>query len=81
MDEKLRCPVAAERKRPARDDDVMVEACRECPALLRQVDERGTISFYCMVYHNRFRLPGTAIPLITRPPNKADWSKERSDRR
>jgi hypothetical protein len=77
MDGKLTCPNAAKRDAPPKDDNLMTEACQECPALLRQVEERGTISYYCMVYHNRFRSPGAAIPLTAKPPNKASWSRGR----
>jgi hypothetical protein len=76
LDTVLTCPNAATRDAPPKDGDLMSEACQECPALLRQVGERGTVSFYCMVYHNRFRSPGAAVPLTARPPNKASWSRE-----
>jgi hypothetical protein len=77
MDVKLKCPTAANWKTKPGDDDPMKEACAECPALLRQVDERGTVSFYCLVYSNKFRSPGAAQTLTTKPPTKASWSRER----
>ena len=76
MDEKLTCPNVSRREAPPRDDDLMDEACRECPALLQQVDEAGRVEFYCRVYRNRFRAPGAAVPLTTKPRNKAGWSRE-----
>jgi hypothetical protein len=74
MDEKLECPFAESWKNKPRDDDLMREACAECPALLRRVDERGAVSFYCLVYKNRFRSRGAAPPLTTKPRTKASWS-------
>jgi hypothetical protein len=77
MNEKLVCPNASKRQVPPKDGATMDEACEGCPALLRQVDERGSLAFYCLVYHNRFRSAGAAIPLTTKPPTRAtrprDW--------
>jgi hypothetical protein len=79
MDEKLICPKVPGRDTPPRDDDLMDEACRECPGRMRQVDERGVVTFYCLVYHNRFRSAGP-IPIRTPAPSKAAWSRERFER-
>jgi hypothetical protein len=76
MDEKLVCPNAEKLPEP-QEGAPMREACAECPALLKEVNERGIVSFYCQVYHNRFRSPGAAIPVTTMPPTKATWSRER----
>ena len=75
MDEKLKCPL----KRAPQSDSLMDEACRDCPALLRQVDERGLITFFCRVYRRRLRSPGAAVPIAMRR-TKATWSRESAER-
>jgi hypothetical protein len=81
MDEELTCPRAMQRKPPPRGYGLMDEACDECPALLKQVDERGLITYHCRVYRNRFRSAGAAVPLTVPQPTRASWSRERLDRR
>jgi hypothetical protein len=78
MDEKLVCPNADKGLPEPQEDSPMTEACAECPALLKEMDERGIVSYYCRVYKNRFRSPGAAIPIATRPPTRASWSRERN---
>jgi hypothetical protein len=78
--EKLTCPWMETRTTPPRDGDLMDEACRECPALLRQVDERGQVSYHCQVFRNTFRSPGAATPITTQPQARASWSPEKHPR-
>jgi hypothetical protein len=77
MDEKLTCPNVARRDVPPKEADLMDEACNDCPALLREVDEAGRVAFHCLVYRNTFRSPGAALHVTTKPPTKASWSRER----
>jgi hypothetical protein len=67
MDEKLTCPRTETSEKAPRDESPMAEACDECPALLREVSERGEVSYYCRVFKNRFRSPGASVPITTRP--------------
>jgi hypothetical protein len=76
MEEKLRCPRASERKTPPQNDELIDPECGECPLLMREVDERGVISLYCLVYRNRFRSSGPAISVAGRAPSAATWRRE-----
>jgi hypothetical protein len=77
MVEKRVCPDADKGLPAPQEGAPMREACADCPALLREVDESGTVTFYCRVYRNRFRSPGAAVPITTRPPTRATWRRER----
>ncbi len=66
MDEKLTCPSASKLPIP-RNDDLVRDACWQCPALMRQVDERGRVGLYCLLYANRFRFAGPYLPLAKAP--------------
>jgi hypothetical protein len=80
MDEKWICPRAAERKGPAQDDDLIDEACWECPYLMKQVDERGVVTLSCLVYRNRFRVDRPSIRVVKPEPTQTTWSRERLNR-
>jgi hypothetical protein len=75
MDEKLTCP-RSERKTPPENDELIDPECWECPLLMREVDERGVISLYCLVYRNRFRSADPGGRISTRPPTAATWRRE-----
>ena len=55
MDGKWTCPRQGERLTPPRNDELTDAVCWTCPYLMREVDERGQIALYCLVYRNRFR--------------------------
>jgi hypothetical protein len=76
MEEKLRCPRASERKTPPQNDELIDPECGECPLLMREVDERGVISLYCLVYRNRFRSSNPSVSVTARPPSAATWRRE-----
>jgi hypothetical protein len=76
MEEKLTCPRVPERKQPPVEGEAMDEACLTCPALLKQVNERGEISYFCLAYRSRFASPGPVTPIAT-VQSKAKWSWER----
>jgi hypothetical protein len=79
MDEKLTCPRESGKPGSApKDDDLVRDECWQCPALVRQVDERGVVSLYCLVFKNRFRFPGPAP--VTAKHSEADWRWERENR-
>ena len=65
MSENWTCPRAKEQKAAPRDD----EACKECSCLMKQVNEQGIVSFYCLVYRNR---SGTAEPVTARDAGGKD---------
>ena len=70
------CPRASERKTPPENDELIDPKCWECPLLMREVDERGVMSLYCLVYRNRFN------PLILRSPSLlAHPQRQRGDGR
>jgi len=71
MEEKLRCPRAADRRNPPRNDDLIGPECGECPLLRRKLDERGIISLYSLVYRNRFRSSSPAVSVTARPLSAA----------
>ena len=77
--EKWTCPRADERKNPPQDDELVDPACWECPYLMKQADEQGVVTLYCLVYRNRFRSPGPAIRVVAPPRSEASWSRERLD--
>ena len=79
MSEKWTCPRASERKNPAQDDELVDEACWKCPYLMKQVDEHGVVTLYCLVYRNRFRSAGPAIRVVAPQRSEATWSRERLD--
>jgi hypothetical protein len=76
MTEKPTCPRVPERKHPLRDGDLMDEACLTCPALLKEVNERGEVTYFCLVYRNRFASPGPVTPIAT-VQSEAKWKRER----
>jgi hypothetical protein len=76
MNEKLTCPRVPERKHPPHDGDLVNEACLTCPALLKEVNERGEMTYFCLVYRNRFASPGPATPIAT-VQSAAKWNWER----
>jgi hypothetical protein len=78
MNQKLTCPrESGEPGGAPSDDDLVREECWQCPALLRQVDERGVVSLSCLVYRNRFRFPGPA-PVVVKH-SKSDWQWEKQN--
>lgn len=77
MDLKLKCPrESGEVENAPKDDDLVREECWECPALIREVDERGRVALYCLVFRNRFRFPGPAEHLAV-PHREGDWTWEK----
>jgi hypothetical protein len=79
MENERTCPKASEREHPPRDDDLIDEACWDCPSLLREIDERGNVSFYCLVYRNRFRALAPGFPIVAPPRREASWQREKLD--
>jgi hypothetical protein len=55
VERKLRCPGIGKWRRPPQPDELIDERCWECPALMREVNERGLVSLYCLVFRNRLR--------------------------
>ena len=76
MDEQLTCPRIPERTHPPESEELLDEACLTCPALLKEVNERGEVTYYCLVYRNRFSSPGGISPIST-VESKPKWNWER----
>lgn len=75
MNEKLTCPRVPKREHPPHDGELMDEACLTCPALLKEVNERGEVTYFCLVYRNSFASPGAVTP-ITTVQSEAKWKRE-----
>jgi hypothetical protein len=77
VETKLRCPRIGKRKRPPQPDELIDERCWECPALMREVNERGLVSIYCLVYRNRLRAaqPGVYVTAGTHTVTAWRWEK------
>jgi hypothetical protein len=77
VDEKLRCPRIDKGTRAPRPHQLLDKRCSECPALLKEVNERGVVSLYCLVFRNRLRpgKPGIYITAGTHTVTAWRWQK------
>jgi hypothetical protein len=81
MAQKLRCP-RMDKRRPTSEPEHTDDRCLLCPALMREVNERGAVSLYCLVYGKRLQpaKPGIYVTAGAHTVTAWRWEKQRNGR-